>query len=89
MASQDLEMYDRLVVNNEREAHQTWHGGPQGHYNQAALGIHDARYTISAVVGPYLLYLQMRHSFELLCGTILLFLDFFYILPFFSKMHIK
>lgn len=59
VASQDLEMYDRLVVHNEREAHQAWHRGPQGHCNQAAPGIHDAGYTVSAVVGIYLLNLQM------------------------------
>ncbi|XP_069022218.1 LOW QUALITY PROTEIN: whirlin [Embiotoca jacksoni] len=44
---QDLELYDRLVLHREREAHQAWHGGlgvllPQGSCNHAAPGMLDA-----------------------------------------------
>lgn len=27
VAPQDLEVFDRLVLHREREAHQSWHGG--------------------------------------------------------------
>ncbi|XP_035496887.2 whirlin isoform X1 [Scophthalmus maximus] len=50
---QDLELYDRLVLHREREAHQAWHGGlgvlhPQGLCNHAAPVIHDAVHTVPA-----------------------------------------
>ncbi|KAM9360092.1 whirlin [Symphorus nematophorus] len=51
VAPQDLELYDRLVLHREREAHQAWHGGlgvlhPQGLCNHAAPVIHNAGHTI-------------------------------------------
>lgn len=51
VAPLDLELYDRLVLHREREAHQAWHGGPgvlypQGYWNQNAGHGHPAR------VGP-------------------------------------
>lgn len=57
VASQDLELYDRLVLHREREAHQAWHGGlgvlhPQGHCNHAAPVIHDAGHTVPVTVDP-------------------------------------
>ncbi|KAG7240009.1 hypothetical protein INR49_028073, partial [Caranx melampygus] len=50
---QDLELYDRLVLHREREAHQPWHGGLgvphlQGHCNHTASVIHDAGQTVPA-----------------------------------------
>ncbi|XP_071337943.1 whirlin [Trachinotus anak] len=48
VAPQDLELYDRLVLHREREAHQPWHGGLgvphlQSHCSHAAPPvIHDA-----------------------------------------------
>lgn len=55
VAPQDLELYDRLVLHREREAHQAWHGGlgvlhPQSHCNRTAPVIHDAGHTIPATV---------------------------------------
>ncbi|XP_034548123.1 whirlin-like [Notolabrus celidotus] len=46
VAPQDLELYDRLVLHREREAHQAWHGGigvmhPQAHFTNAAPVVHD------------------------------------------------
>ncbi|XP_070690471.1 whirlin [Pempheris klunzingeri] len=54
VAPQDLELYDRLVLHREREAHQAWHGGlgalhPQSHCNHAAPVIHDAGHTVPAM----------------------------------------
>lgn len=51
---QDLELYDKLVLHHEREAHQVWHGGlgvlhPQAH---AAPVIHDSGHTVPAMVDP-------------------------------------
>lgn len=53
---QDLEVYDRLVVHREREAHQAWQGGlgvlhPQGHCNHAVPVSHDVGHTVPAAVG--------------------------------------
>ncbi|XP_051278245.1 whirlin isoform X3 [Dicentrarchus labrax] len=53
VAPQDLELYDRLVLHREREAHQAWHGGlgvlhPQGHCNHATPVIHDTGHTVPA-----------------------------------------
>nr|XP_033946542.1 whirlin-like [Pseudochaenichthys georgianus] len=47
VAPLDLELYDRLVLHREREAHQAWHGGPgvlhpQGYWNQYAGHGHPA-----------------------------------------------
>uniref|UniRef100_A0A3Q2ZI97 Whirlin b n=1 Tax=Kryptolebias marmoratus TaxID=37003 RepID=A0A3Q2ZI97_KRYMA len=47
VAPHDLELYDRLVLHHEREAHQTWQGGlgvlhPPGHCNHAASVIQTA-----------------------------------------------
>ncbi|XP_034397248.1 whirlin-like [Cyclopterus lumpus] len=47
VAPQDLELYDRLVLHREREAHKSWHRDlgvlhPQGHCNHSASLIHDA-----------------------------------------------
>ncbi|KAI9543621.1 hypothetical protein NQZ68_008668 [Dissostichus eleginoides] len=47
VAPLDLELYDRLVLHREREAHQAWHGGPgvlhpQGYCNQNAGHGHPA-----------------------------------------------
>ncbi|KAK5870473.1 hypothetical protein PBY51_003415 [Eleginops maclovinus] len=47
VAPQDLELYDRLVLHREREAHQALHGGPgvlhpQGQCNQIARHTHPA-----------------------------------------------
>ncbi|XP_029685463.1 whirlin-like isoform X2 [Takifugu rubripes] len=46
VALQDLELFDRLVVHHDREAHQAWHGGlgtvpPQCPCSLAAPQIHD------------------------------------------------
>lgn len=54
---QDLELYDRLVLHREREAHQPWHGGLgvphlQGHCNHTAPVIHDAGQSVPATVNP-------------------------------------
>ncbi|XP_070761045.1 whirlin-like [Enoplosus armatus] len=54
VAPQDLELYDRLVLHHEREAHHAWHGGlgvlhPQGHCNHEAPVIHDAGHTVPAM----------------------------------------
>ncbi|XP_076587084.1 whirlin isoform X1 [Chaetodon auriga] len=51
VAPQDLELYDRLVLHREREAHQAWRGGlgvmhPQAHCNHAAPVIHNAGHTV-------------------------------------------
>ncbi|XP_060927964.1 whirlin [Limanda limanda] len=53
VSPQDLELYDRLVLHREREAHQAWHGGlgvlhQPGHCNHAAPVIHDAVHTVPA-----------------------------------------
>ncbi|XP_036000603.1 whirlin-like isoform X2 [Fundulus heteroclitus] len=53
VAPQDLEVYDRLVLHRQREAHQAWQGGlrvlhPSGHCNYAA-PIHDAGQTTSSM----------------------------------------
>ncbi|XP_027890681.1 whirlin isoform X1 [Xiphophorus couchianus] len=47
VAPQDLEVYDRLVLHHQREAHQAWQGGlrvlhQSGHCSHAGLVIHDA-----------------------------------------------
>ncbi|KAI3372494.1 hypothetical protein L3Q82_022695 [Scortum barcoo] len=57
VAHQDLELYDRLVLHREREAHQAWHGGlgvlhPQGHCNHATHVIHDTGHSAPASVDP-------------------------------------
>lgn len=57
VAPQDLELYDRLVLHREREAHQAWHGGlgvlhPPGLCNHTAPGIHDAGLAIPVMVNP-------------------------------------
>ncbi|KAM7416832.1 hypothetical protein PAMA_018752 [Pampus argenteus] len=54
VAPQDLDLYDRLVLHREREAHQTWHGNlgalhPQGHCLHAAPVSHDTGHTIPAM----------------------------------------
>ncbi|XP_051806620.1 whirlin-like isoform X3 [Acanthochromis polyacanthus] len=56
LAPQDLELYDRLVLHQEREAHMTWYGGlgvlhPQGLCNQPAPTISVAGHTVSATDG--------------------------------------
>ncbi|XP_030000296.1 whirlin [Sphaeramia orbicularis] len=53
VAPQDLELYDRLVLHREREAHQAWHGGlgvlhPQGHCIHTASVSHDTGHTTAA-----------------------------------------
>ncbi|XP_030273110.1 whirlin [Sparus aurata] len=53
VAAHDLDLYDRLVVHHEREAHQAWHGGlgvlhPEGLCNHTAPVIHDAGHTVPA-----------------------------------------
>ncbi|XP_018525151.1 whirlin [Lates calcarifer] len=53
VAPQDLELYDRLVLHRESEAHQIWHGGlgalhPQGHCNHTGSVIRDAGHTVPA-----------------------------------------
>ncbi|XP_026176745.1 whirlin-like, partial [Mastacembelus armatus] len=55
VAPQDLEVYDRLVLHHEREAHQTLHGNmgvlnPHGNSNQVAPVIHDIGHNVPAVV---------------------------------------
>uniref|UniRef100_A0A672Z1Q6 Whirlin n=1 Tax=Sphaeramia orbicularis TaxID=375764 RepID=A0A672Z1Q6_9TELE len=55
VAPQDLELYDRLVLHREREAHQAWHGGlgvlhPQGHCIHTASVSHDTGHTTAAQV---------------------------------------
>ncbi|KAL3976402.1 hypothetical protein ACER0C_022288 [Sarotherodon galilaeus] len=57
VAPQDLEVYDGLVLQHGREAHQSWCGGlevwqSQGHCSHIAPMIHDAEQTIPAMVGP-------------------------------------
>ncbi|XP_054876486.1 whirlin [Poeciliopsis prolifica] len=46
VAAEDLEVYDRLVLHHQREAHQAWEGlrmlHPSGHCSHAVLVIHDA-----------------------------------------------
>ena len=59
VAPLDLELYDRLVLHREREAHQAWHGGPgvlhpQGYCNQNAGHGHPA------MVGP-LSHITLHH----------------------------
>ncbi|XP_022614565.1 whirlin-like [Seriola dumerili] len=51
VAPQDLELYDRLVLHREMEAHQPWQGGLgvphlQGHCNHTAPVVHDAGQTV-------------------------------------------
>ncbi|XP_023140998.1 whirlin isoform X1 [Amphiprion ocellaris] len=53
VAPQDLDLYDRLVLHQQREAHMTWYGGlgvlhPQGLCNQPAPTICVAGHTVSA-----------------------------------------
>lgn len=76
VAPQDLEVYDRLVVHREREAHQVWHGGlsvlhPQGPCNHAVSGIHDAGDAVPAAVGLLSTVPQNGTFFKKLCGIIL------------------
>ncbi|XP_045890628.1 whirlin-like isoform X2 [Micropterus dolomieu] len=54
VAPEDLDLYDRLVLHHEREAHQAWHGSlgvlhPQGHCNHEAPVIHDTGHTVPAM----------------------------------------
>lgn len=76
VAPQDLEMYDRLVLHQEREAHQVWHGGlgvlhPQGLCNHAAPGSHDGGQGIPAMVGHLATKTQNVTPVERLSGTFL------------------
>lgn len=55
VALQDLELFDRLVVHHDREAHQAWHGGlgtvpPQCPCSLAAPQIHDPGQSTRALV---------------------------------------
>ncbi|XP_005942991.1 whirlin isoform X2 [Haplochromis burtoni] len=54
VAPQDLDVYDRLVLQHGRESHQSWRGGlevwqSQGHCSHIAPVIHDAEQTIPAM----------------------------------------
>nr|XP_020454787.1 whirlin-like [Monopterus albus] len=54
----DLELYDRLVLHHEREAHQSLHRGlgvlhPQGHSKYAAPVIHDIGHTVPATTDNF------------------------------------
>ncbi|XP_008283386.1 whirlin [Stegastes partitus] len=56
VAPEDLELYDRLVLHREREAHMTWYGGlgvlhSQGLCNHPASVISDTGHTVSAMDG--------------------------------------
>lgn len=92
VAPQDLEVYDRLVVHREREAHQAWQGGlgvlhPQGHCNHAAPVSHDVGHTFPAAVGLLSTIPQNVTPIEMLCGVILLFLDLFNCVTFFNDAY--
>lgn len=61
VAPQDLDMYDRLVLQHGRESHQSWCGGlevwqSQGHCSHIAPA--DAEQTIPAMVGPLFIYFK-------------------------------
>uniref|UniRef100_A0A3B5ANZ1 Whirlin-like n=1 Tax=Stegastes partitus TaxID=144197 RepID=A0A3B5ANZ1_9TELE len=54
VAPEDLELYDRLVLHREREAHMTWYGGlgvlhSQGLCNHPASVISDTGHTVSSL----------------------------------------
>ncbi len=83
VAPQDLELYDRLVLHREKEAHQAWHGGlgvlhPQGHCNHAAHVIHDAGHTAPATVDPLSTIPENVTSIRILYG-IIYFLNLFHL----------
>lgn len=80
VAPQDLEMYDRLVLHREREAHQAWHGGlgvmhPQGLCNHAAHGSQDGGQGIPAAVGHLATITQNMTSIEMLSDIFLFSLN--------------
>lgn len=55
VALQDLELFDRLVVHQDREAHQAWHAGlaavsPQCPCSLAAPQVHDLGHGTRALV---------------------------------------
>lgn len=56
VAPQDLEIFDRLVLHREREAHQSWHGGlgvlhPHGLHSPGVSGSQGGGAASPAVVG--------------------------------------
>lgn len=65
VASHDLELYDRLVLTREREAHQAWQGGlgvfhPPGHCNHAASVIQTTGNSILPLVDLcYFLFISL------------------------------
>lgn len=85
MAPQDLELYDRLVLHREREAHQSWHGGvglphPQDHFNYTAPMSHDAGQTIPSMVGPLF-------TLSVLCGAMPAILAFLTLSLYLAQQH--
>lgn len=76
VAPQDLEVYDKLVVQHGRKAHQTWHGGlgvlhTKDHCNHATPVSHDVGHTIPASVGLLSIIPQNVTSIEMLCDPLL------------------
>lgn len=66
VAPQDLEVYDSLVLNREREAHPGWLAGlgvmhPQDHCNHTAPVSFEAGHTVPAMVDP-LIHLHLLAS---------------------------
>lgn len=99
VAAHDLDLYDRLVVHHEREAHQAWHGGlgvlhPEGLCNHTAPVIHDAGHTVPATVHSLFSLPENVTSILILWPLLLLFscliplpLPQSYFIPMSTTMH--
>lgn len=74
VAVQDQELYDRLVLHREGQAHQAWHGSlgvshPEAHHNQIIPVILDVGHTIPAVVHTSLRVPENGKSIVTFCVT--------------------
>lgn len=81
VAPQDLELYDRLVLHREREAHQAWQGGLgglhlPGHCNHAASVMQTAGSTLLPMVSVFLQYQKICLLLYLWSLLIFVFLFF-------------